>query len=381
MRRYDLSILVVTLLLVAIGLTSVTTASWFVATEDYKDPLHFLKRQGFSVAVGLGLMGVAARVPFTKMLDWAPRLYGATLVSLIMVWVPGISHRANGATRWFGVGGVTFQPAEMAKVVVLLCLAAWLREGKGRVNNLWVLIGAVLWIFPIGLLLIKQPDFGSTMIISGLCAVMLILLGLRLEWLMVLLAVGAVGAVGLIMGEEYRLARITGFLTPCVQSAEGGYQVCQSLVAMHNGGLLGTGLGNSQAKLLYLPEPHNDFIVAVVGEETGLWGIGLLMLSFALFAWRGLRVALRVSDPFAAAMAGTLVVMVVGQACLNLGVAMSVLPPKGLVLPFISYGNSAMMMNLAGIGVLLSISADVPAEEPAAAGATDNGTGQVQGAA
>ena len=380
MRRYDLSILAMTLLLVAIGLTSVTTASWFVATEDYKDPLHFLKRQGFSVAVGLGLMVMAARIPFSRMLDWAPRLYGATLVAMAMVWVPGISHRANGATRWFGIAGVTFQPAELAKVVVLICLAAWLRESKGRVNAPWVLVGAAVWIVPVLGLLLAQPDFGSTMIIGGLCTVMLVLVGLRLELMLLIGVLGAIGGVVLIAKEKYRIDRLASFLSPCVESAERGYQVCQSLVAMHNGGLLGTGLGNSQAKLLYLPEPHNDFIVAVIGEETGLWGIGLLMFSFALFAWRGLRVALRVTDPFAAAVAGTLVVMVVGQACLNLGVALSVLPPKGLVLPFISYGNSAMMMNLAGIGVLLSISADIPAEDPAAA-TQGNGTGQVQGAA
>ena len=375
MRRYDLSILLLAFVLVALGLTSVTTASWFVATEEYKDPLHFLKRQGFSVAVGLGLMILCARVPFQRMLDRAAWLYGASIAALLMVWMPGISHRANGATRWFGIGGITFQPAEMAKVAMLVCLAAWLRESKGRVNDIGVLFFAVAWLVPVLGLLMYQPDFGSTAIIFLLCSTMLILAGLRLDLLVGLGALGAALAAAAIAYEPYRVLRMLNFTDPCVDSADGGYQVCQSLVAMHNGGLLGTGLGNSQAKLLYLPEPHNDFIVAIVGEETGLWGIGLLMLTFGLFAWRGLRVAERVPDPYAAVMAGTLVTMIVGQACLNLGVAMSVLPPKGLVLPFISYGNSAMMMNLVGIGILLSISADVPAEETQ--GQTQ---GQTQGA-
>ena len=208
------------------------------------------------------------------------------------------------------------------------------------------------------------------MITCLLCGVLLFLAGIRWSWIFALGGTGAVGGLLILLAEPYRVARITGFTDPCADHSDGGYQVCQSLVALHNGGVIGQGLGEGQAKLLYLPEPYNDFIVAVVGEELGLWGIAILLGLYGLFAWRALKVAQRVNDPYAGILAGTLCAAIVGQACLNLGVAMSVLPPKGLVLPFLSYGNSAMMMNLAAVGILLSISSEAQeapaeAEQPA----------------
>ena len=208
-----------------------------------------------------------------------------------------------------------------------------------------------------------RSDFGSTMIICLLCAVMLFLSGIRWSWIFSLGGVMGMAGALLVALEPYRMKRVAGFTDPCADPAEGGYQVCQSLVALHNGGIWGQGLGNGQAKLLYLPEPYNDFIVAVVGEELGLWGMGLLMGLYALFAWRALKMASKLQDPIATILAGTLTTAIVGQACLNLGVAMSVLPPKGLVLPFLSYGNSAMMVNLTAVGILLSISAEPKQEE------------------
>jgi cell division protein FtsW len=362
MRRYDLSLLLVILVLVLFGLMSVGSASWFVATEEYKDPYHFLTRQGFSVVVGLAMMAGLALVPYQKLLERAALLYGASMAGLIMVWIPGLSHRANGATRWFGVGGFTFQPAELAKVAALVCLSAWIQRNKGNVSDIRVLILAGVGLFPILCLLLIQPDFGSTMILCLLCGVMLFLSGIRWSWVFALGGLGGSGLMAIMLAESYRVARLTGFTDPCSDPAAGGYQVCQSLVALHNGGLWGQGLGNGQGKLLYLPEPYNDFIVAVVGEELGLWGMALLMSLYAFLAWRGLQIARKVTDPYAAILAGTITAMIVGQACLNLGVAMSILPPKGLVLPFLSYGNSAMMMNLAAVGILLSISTTVPQE-------------------
>lgn len=376
MRRYDLSLLLVILVLVLFGLMSVGSASWFVATEEYKDPYHFLTRQGFSVVVGLGMMTGLALVPYQKLLERAALLYGASMAGLVMVWIPGLSHRANGATRWFGVGGFTFQPAELAKVAALVCLSAWIQRNKGNVSDIRVLILAGAGLFPILCLLLLQPDFGSTMILCLLCGVMLFLSGIRWSWVFALGGLGGSGLMVIMLAESYRVARLAGFTDPCSDPAAGGYQVCQSLVALHNGGLLGQGLGNGQGKLLYLPEPYNDFIVAVVGEELGLWGMALLMSLYAFLAWRGLQIARKVTDPYAAILAGTITAMIVGQACLNLGVAMSILPPKGLVLPFLSYGNSAMMMNLAAVGILLSISTTVPQETEKTADKPD-----VQGAA
>ncbi len=370
MRRYDLPLLLITVVLVAFGLVAVGSASWFVATEEYNDPYHFLERQGFSVVVGFTFLVVLARIPYQALLDRAHLLYGAAIAGLVMVWIPGLSHKANGATRWFGLAGITFQPAELAKMVALVCLTAWLRRNRGNVSDPKVLGFAGLGLLPILGLLLIQPDFGSTMITCLLCGVLLFLAGIRWSWIFALGGTGAVGGLLILLAEPYRVARITGFTDPCADHSDGGYQVCQSLVALHNGGVIGQGLGEGQAKLLYLPEPYNDFIVAVVGEELGLWGIAILLGLYGLFAWRALKVAQRVNDPYAGILAGTLCAAIVGQACLNLGVAMSVLPPKGLVLPFLSYGNSAMMMNLAAVGILLSISSEAQeapaeAEQPA----------------
>lgn len=363
MRRYDLPLLLITVVLVCFGLIAIGSASWFVASEEYNDPYHFLERQGFSVAVGGVMMLLLARLPYRTLLEKAHWLYGASVAGLVMVWMPGLSHRANGATRWFGLAGITFQPAELAKLAALVCLAAWLGRNRGNVNDLRVLGLAGAGLLPLLLLLIAQPDFGSTMITCLLCGVMLFLAGIRWSWVVSLGGMVALAGSLLVALEPYRMARVAGFTNPCADPAGGGYQVCQSLVALHNGGLWGQGLGNGQAKLLYLPEPYNDFIVAVVGEELGLWGMAFLLTLYGLFAWRALRMAGKLADPVATILAGTLTAMVVGQACLNLGVAMSVLPPKGLVLPFLSYGNSAMMMNLAAVGVLLSISAEPKREE------------------
>jgi cell division protein FtsW len=365
MRRYDLPLLIVTLVLVATGLIFIYSSSWYIAESSYKDSYYFLKRQGFSVAIGLILMLVLARIPYQALLARAPYAYGAALMSLVLVWMPGLSHNAKGATRWFKIAGVSFQPAELAKLTTLICLAAFIQKNKGNVNNIKVLLGATGGLFPILFLLIIQPDFGSTMIIAMLFGMMLVLSGLRLSWVLPLGGVaGVLGTIALYW-EPYRVKRLMNFMDPCSDPAGGGYQVCQALIALHNGGFTGMGLEKSQSKRFYLPEPHNDFIVAVIGEELGLIGITALLGLFAFFTWRALQVARKVEDPYAGILAGTLTAMIVVQACLNLGVVTALLPPKGLVLPFISYGNSAMMINLAAIGILLSISAEVPEPQPA----------------
>jgi len=364
-RRYDLPLLLTTFALVAFGLTMVYSASAYDAVEDYGDPFHYVFRQGIAVALGVIGLVVAARMPYRRLRTHAPLFYGVAVTALLLVWVPGIGHAANGANRWFGVGGFNFQPAEFAKLAVLVGFASWLHRNRADIHDPRVLGLAGLGILvPLGLIVV-QPDFGSTLIISLLCGVMLFLAGLRWSWVASIFSTGAV-LLGLVMvAEPYRRARLVSFLDPFEHCDGDGYQVCQSLLALHNGGLFGQGVGASQAKLIFLPEPHNDFIAAVLGEELGLVGIALLVAAFALFAWRGFDIARRAPDLFGTLLASTLTVMVVGQACLNLGVVFSLVPPKGLVLPFLSYGSSAMLVNLLAVGILLSISAE--ARAPAAA--------------
>lgn len=368
-RRYDLPLLVLTLAFVALGLAMVYSASAFVANETSGNPWHFVTRQGIAAAMGFALMWVFARTPYRTLQAWAPKLYWIGLGMLVLVFIPGIKHSANGASRWFGFGGFNFQPAEFVKIAVLVGLATWLHRHRANVADLRVLgwaVGAVA--IPLGLILL-QPDFGSVLIITVLCGLMVFLAGLPWTWFAPFAGLGAVGLAVVAIAEPYRMKRLTSFVDPFADCSGAGYQVCQSLLALHRGGLRGQGPGEGVAKLLYLPEPHNDFIAAVVGEELGLLGIAGLLALYLAFAWRGLTVARRAPDGFGTLLAGTFTASIVGQACLNLGVVMSVVPPKGLVLPFLSYGSSAMMMNLAAVGILLSISAEaVPEAQRAPAG-------------
>lgn len=380
-RRYDLTLFFVTLTLVAFGLAMVYSASAFIAAEMYKNPLHHVTRQGLAVGLGLVAMVVLARLPYRRLRAWAPILYIGTTLSLVFVWVPGVGHAANGSARWFGIGGIHFQPAEVLKVVLLICLATLLHRKRGDIHDPKVL-GTAMGMFAIPLALVAaQPDFGSTAIITVLAGLMFFFAGLRWAWIAVGGSVMALGLGVLMIAEPYRIKRLMSFRDPFGDCSGDGYQVCQSLLAMHHGGLLGQGPGEGSAKLLYLPEPYNDFIAAVIGEELGLWGVVALLGLYAGFAWRGFSVARRAADPFGALLASTFTVMIVGQACLNLGVVTSMVPPKGLVLPFISYGASAMMVNLAAVGVLLSISAELKETEPAAARAVAPAPSALPGAA
>ncbi len=366
-RRYDLPLFFLTVTLVAFGLAMVYSASAFIAAEMYGNSLHHVTRQGFAAGLGFVALLVLARLPYRRLRAWAPTLYVGTVLSLVLVWVPGIGHSANGSARWFGVGGVHFQPAEFLKVVLLVCLATLLHKKRGDIHDPQVL-GTAAAMLGIPLTLVAlQPDFGSTAIITVLAGLMFFFAGLRWAWIAAGGSAMVVGLGVLMIAEPYRIKRLMSFLDPFKDCSGDGYQVCQSLLAMHHGGLLGQGPGESSAKLLYLPEPYNDFIAAVLGEELGLWGMLVLLGLYALFAARGFSIARRAADPFGALLASTFTTMIVAQACLNLGVVTSIVPPKGLVLPFISYGASAMMVNLAAVGVLLSISAEARETEPAAA--------------
>jgi len=370
-RRYDVPLLVLTIGLLAFGLVMVWSASAFVAQENTDDSFHFVTRQLIAIGMGAALGVAAAVTPYRKLQKVAPTLYFMSLVFLLAVWVPGLGHAANGAQRWFGVGGFNFQPAEMTKVALLIGLGAWLHRHRANIHDFkTVLIPAGAAITLPLLLVIVQPDFGSTAIIALLCGIMLFFAGLRFSWIFglgtVLLSVLAV----VMIAEPYRRARLLSFMDPFADCAGDGYQVCQSLLALHHGGLSGQGLGEGAAKLLYLPEPYNDFIAAVLGEELGIVGFGALTLLYVAFAWRGFTIARRAPDLYGSLLASTFTVMIVGQAVLNLGVVLSVVPNKGLVLPFMSYGASAMMMNIAAVGILLSVSAEMKEETAVAASKT-----------
>lgn len=358
-RRYDVPLLVLTLLILSFGLVMLWSASAFVALEETRDGFHYVRRQGLAISVGLVLALAGMVTPYRRLQKLAPFMYGASVVLLASVWIPGLGHSANGATRWFGIGGFHIQPAEFTKLAVLVGLATWLHRHRANLHDFQnVLLPAMGFLLvPLGLI-IAQPDFGSTAIITILCGMMVFFAGIRLQWVAALGSVGAVLLGVIMVAEPYRRARVLAFLDPFADCSGNGYQVCQSLLALQHGGVFGRGLGEGSAKLLYLPEPYNDFIAAVLGEELGLPGILVITALYLAIAWRGFSIARRARDLFGSLLASTLTMMLVGQAVLNLGVVLSLVPNKGLVLPFVSYGASAMMVNLAAVGILLSVSAE-----------------------
>ena len=357
-RSIDPWLILTAALLVVFGLVMVYSASAMKAFERSGDEAYYLTRQLVALAVGLCLCLSTAVTPMRIMRRYRVILYTAVLGGLVLCFVPGIRYGANGAFRWIGFGPIHWQPSEFAKIIVLIMLADYLDKYRRQIADAKVVIGAMLVPLPALLLILPQPDFGTTAIIAGLCGIMIFNAGLQIKHAIIAVIGAIFVGIPVMIFEPYRMKRLTSFLDPWQSMEGGGYHVIQSWVAMHSGGFWGQGLGNSVAKLDFLPEPWTDFIGAVIAEELGLIAMMGLIGLYAVFLWRGLHIARHARDAFSMLLASTLTLMVGLEAFFNLGVIMGVLPPKGLVLPFISYGATAMMSHMWVIGILLSISAE-----------------------
>jgi cell division protein FtsW len=358
LRGHDRVLVAVVAALLVLGLVMVQSASGPEAAERAHDAFYYVKRQAFAMGIGLTLALGIALSPY----GWIRRavwvLYAAVLLGLVLVLVPGIGRSVNGASRWVGVGSFNLQPSEFAKIATMLCLAWSLDRNLGRLNDPKV-IGSVLWIpFPLMGLVLAEPDFGTTVIIAGISLMMLFMAGLPTRWVWFLGgATVAVGAPAMMLA-SYRMRRLRSFFgDPWADAGGTGYQVIQSMIAFHSGGMTGQGLGESHAKHMFLPEPWTDFVSSVLAEELGFIGVLMLMGLYAALVWRGMRIAHRAPDLFGMLLAAGVTLLLAGQALFNLGVAMGVLPTKGLVLPFLSYGGSAVIAHLLCIGLLLNVSA------------------------
>ena len=364
-RRIDTWLALIVLILIIGGMLMVFSASAVGNTNIIGAEFKYLFRQGAALTVGLGLCWIASMISSSvwRGIHWY--FYGMCMFGLWLCFSP-VGHASHGAARWFGFGSVNFQPSAFAKIAVLISLSAYLHKWRGHVHQLPVLLKALPIPAAMLFFIIIEPDFGTTLIISSLSFAMLIIAGMA--WRHVLITGGTLLFVGTIVlfSADYRVRRMLTFWDPWSVKEGEGYQVVQSFIAMHNGGLTGQGLGNSLAKRQFLPEPWTDFIGSVIAEEMGFIGLSCVMLLFCAFLWRGLHIAAHAKDAFSMFLATTLTIMIVGEAFFNLGVIMGVVPPKGLVLPFISYGSSAMMANMFAVGILLGISAerkDIPLEQ------------------
>ena len=354
---YDRLLLWSVLGLTTLGLVMVYSASAVSAAERLDDAFYFVKRQLFAALAGFGAMVFAMRFGYRRLEGWAYPLLFFSLVAMVLVLIPGIGHLAGGARRWIRVAGLGFQPSELAKLAIVIYLARSLARKKEKVRDFSIgFVPHTLVVGLFALLVLAQPDFGSAVLLGVLLFVMLFCAGAKISWLVGSFLLSIPLVVHLIAAEEYRLKRFLAFLDPWKYRQDIGYQVAESLMSVGSGGVVGQGLGAGKKKLYYLPEAHTDFIFSVIGEELGLLGIGLVVVLFAIFVWRGIRTAFHASDAFGAYLALGCTTLIGLQAILNMLVTLGLLPTKGLALPFVSYGRSALVVSLWAAGMLLSIS-------------------------
>lgn len=355
----------IVLLLTCIGIVMVYSASSVAAQAQYHDGFWFLKRQLLYELIGLAGMLAAWRIHYVRLRRFTFPLLLGTLVTLVLVLIPHVGRVAGGARRWISFGGpLNFQPAELAKLALILYLAHFLanrgsrtREfGAGMIPPLVVLALAAVPI-------VKQPDLGSALILVIIAFVMLFVGGARLTHLAGVGALAVPAVLGVILHAGYRSQRLLAFLHPWRDPRGSGFHIIQSLLAIGSGGLVGLGLGHSRQKFFYLPERHTDFIFAIIGEELGLVGSIVVIALFAALAVWGYRIATRCPDRYGALLVSGLTTMLVGQAVLNIGVVSGSLPITGVPLPFISFGGSSLVLNDIAVGILLNVSQYARPEE------------------
>jgi cell division protein FtsW len=306
--------------------------------------------------LGLITMVVVRRIPYRLYMDLAPWMLLAAVGALILVLVPGLGVEINRARRWFQLKVFLLQPAEYAKVVWVVYLGASLCKKQDRIKNMGCgFIPHMVWCGVLAILLLLEPDFGTTFIIGCLTVLMLTVGGVPLRHLFLLIPVGAFGFYRAVYRVPYRWERITSFLDPWTDPLDSGYQLIQAWIAVGTGGWFGKGLGASQQKLFYLPEAFTDFIFAVIGEEVGLLGIVTVVLLFFWFFATGTKIARSAPDYLGTLLALGLTMLLTLQAILNMGVVLGLFPTKGLPLPFLSYGGSAFTANCVAVGILMNI--------------------------
>ncbi len=352
----DRSLLVVTLLLLAIGVVMVYSASSAVALARYDDAGYFLKRQLLWVGFGVAVMMVTAHMNVWGWQRLALPLLVGTVALLVIVLLPQFGTEVNGARRWLRWGGWSFQPSELAKLAVICYLASYAARHDARVRDFWRgLLPPVLICGLIIALVLVQPDLGTAAVIAALTMVLLFVGRAKLVHLGGLILAAAPVLAVLIAASPYRRQRVLAFLNPWEDAQASGFQIVQSFLAMGSGGWWGLGLGESRQKLFFLPEPHTDFIYSVIGEELGLVGCLIVLALFALLIWRGLLIASRAEEPFTRYLAVGLTAMIGLQALLHMAVVTGLLPTKGLTLPLLSYGGSSLVVDLAAVGMLVAI--------------------------
>ena len=342
------------LALVAIGIIMVFSASYYDALYKHKDVFYFLKKELTWVPVGLVALVVMMLIDYHLLKKFTVFAYGVTVVALVAVLFVGST--INGAKRWLNIAGISFQPSELAKYVIVFFLAMMI-DKYGKVNRNWkiplIYLGSAALF---ALLVYKENNLSIAAIIMFVAFIMIFVSGMSFKETFALIGIGGVaGTIG-IFSSDYRTERFISFLDPWKYANDEGYQLVHSLYALGSGGLFGVGLGNSKQKALYMPEPHNDFIFSIIGEQLGLIGCIFVIAIFVVLIVSGIKVASRAKDRYGKLLATGIISVIAVQAIINIAVVTGSMPVTGVPLPFISYGGTSLVFNLAAMGVLLNIS-------------------------
>lgn len=356
-KPFDFWIFMTVLVLLSLGIIMVFSASAAYAYNYMHDSYFFLKSQLMWAFIGIFVMLVTMQIDYRKLGKWSPLLLTVSIILLILARIPGIGREVNGSWRWIYIGPLHFQPSEIAKFAVIMFFSYSLSKRKDQLQYFFKgLMPYLLLIGIISVLLIIEPHLSGTILIASVACVILFNAGAKISHF-ILMAIPAMAAVvGAIAIAPYRMARVTAFLDPWNDPQGASWQIIQSLYAIGSGGLFGRGLGRSLQKFLYLPEPHNDFIFAILAEELGYLGVLTVLILFLIFIWRGIKVSMNAPDVFGSLVAVGVTSLVAVQVLVNVAVVTSSMPVTGMPLPFFSYGGTSLVFLMFGVGILLNIS-------------------------
>ncbi len=360
----DRYLLLTVSILLLIGLTMVYSASSVIAIERYSDPFFYFKKQFVWILLGSIALVTFQRIDYRYYERFAYPLFLFALFLLVLVLIPGIGKEVSGGRRWLpvGIGSLAFQPSEFAKIALIIFFASYLsKKGEKVVSFQFCFVPAILMMGVAGLLIFKEPDMGNAVLICFTLLSLIYLAGTRAKYIAGFLLLCS-PFVYFVLSHGFRAERMKAFLDPWAYEQGAGFQLIQSFYSFGRGGIGGVGLGQSQQKMLYLPEAHTDFIFSLIGEELGFIGTLCVVLLFCFFLYRGMRIAEQAESRFGNLLASGIVLLITYQALFNIAVTIGLVPTKGLPLPLISAGGSSMIITLSALGILLNISKDGSSE-------------------
>ncbi|MBF0413030.1 MAG: putative lipid II flippase FtsW [Desulfamplus sp.] len=362
-RAYHLlnepAILFPVIILAGLGIIMVHSASASISMTEHGTALYYVKKQFIFCAMGIVIMVIASMIPYKLLNSLSYLIFFSAVVSLLAVQIPGLGIKAGGAYRWLNLGGFTFQPSEFAKLALIIFLGYSLNKKQEMISHFFVgFFPHVVVLGLLAILILIQPDLGTVVIMGAISWIMMFVGGVRLIHLLCPAPLLLPMIYFLVYKVEYRMERIFAYRNPWDDPLNTGYQITHSLKAFGSGGLFGKGIGMGMQKLHYLPEPHTDFILSIIGEELGLVGVLGVLALYTIIIIKGIRIAREADTLFGTFLATGITASLALQVTINTGVTMGLLPTKGLTLPFLSYGGTSLIMNMAGMGILMSIAAD-----------------------